>query len=600
MTNRLSDTLSPYLRAHADNPVDWYPWGEEAFAEARRRDVPMLISIGYSTCHWCHVMARESFADPETAARINEGFVAVKVDREEHPHVDGAYMAAASAFTQNLGWPLTVFTTPAGRAFYAGTYWPPEARPPMPAFRDVLAAVREAWTTRRAQAEESADAVTAALAEAAQATRSTLPDTAALAEAARGLAAREDSEFGGFGGAPKFPVATTLRFLQQPLVREAAPEAAAAAERALTAMAGSALRDADGGFFRYATRRDWTVPHYERMLTDNAQLLEVALDTGDEETARGIAHFLLGTLRREGGGFGAAQDSESWIDGARSEGGYYLRPVPERATLEPPAVDDKVITGWNGLAVAALARAGATLGEDAWVAAAADAADAVLRTNRGADGALVRASLDGRASAAVATAADLALLADGLFALAAATGDVAPAVTGRDLLDEVLDGAGGDDPLLRAQGIAASPDHTDGDLPSDTAAVAQAALTAWRLGAGDRYRAAAAERVEALASRALAQPFAHGSLLRVAAGLAAAPRQLVVVTEDPGGALAAAARGADADVIVVVSPAQATAFATAGFELFDGKEATAERAYDCRAFVCRLPVSDPAAVSHAR
>lgn len=495
MTNRLADTLSPYLRAHADNPVDWYPWGEEAFAEARRRDVPMLISIGYSTCHWCHVMARESFADPETAARINEGFVAVKVDREEHPHVDGAYMAAASAFTQNLGWPLTVFTTPTGRAFYAGTYWPPQARPPMPAFRDVLAAVREAWTTRRAQAEESADAVTAALAEAAESTASSLPDAAALAEAARGLAAREDAEFGGFGGAPKFPVATTLRFLQQPLIRAAAPEAAAAAERALAAMADSDLRDADGGFFRYATRRDWTVPHYERMLTDNAQLLEVALDAGDEETARGIARFLLGTLRQEGGGFGAAQDSESWIDGARSEGGYYLRPVAERAALEPPAVDGKVITGWNGLAIAALARAGAALGEDAWIADAAEAAAAVLGTNRGADGALVRASLDGRPSAAVATAADLALLADGLFALAAATGDVAPAVTGRDLLDGVLDGAAGEDPLLRTQGIAASPDHTDGDLPSDTAAVAQAALSAWRLGAGDRYRAAAAEQI---------------------------------------------------------------------------------------------------------
>ncbi|MCT2224741.1 thioredoxin domain-containing protein [Microbacterium paraoxydans] len=600
MTNRLADTLSPYLRAHADNPVDWYPWGEEAFAEARRRDVPMLISIGYSTCHWCHVMARESFADPETAARINEGFVAVKVDREEHPHVDGAYMAAASAFTQNLGWPLTVFTTPAGRAFYAGTYWPPEARPPMPTFRDVLVAVREAWTTRRAQAEESADAVTAALAEAAETTASNLPDAAALAEAAHGLAAREDAEFGGFGGAPKFPVATTLRFLQQPLVRTAAPEAAAAAERALAAMAASDLRDADGGFFRYATRRDWTVPHYERMLTDNAQLLEVALDAGDEETARGIARFLLGALRREGGGFGAAQDSESWIDGVRNEGGYYLRPVAERTALEPPAVDGKVITGWNGLAIAALARAGAALGEDAWIAAAAEAAAAVLGTNRGADGALVRASLDGRASAAVATAADLALLAEGLFALAAATGDVAPAVTALGLLDEVLDGAAGDDPLLRAQGIAASPDHTDGDLPSDTAAVAQAALTAWRLGAGDRYRAAAAERVEALASRALAQPFAHGSLLRVAAGLAAAPRQLVVVTEEPGGALAAAARGADADVVAIVTPAQVAGFAAAGFELFDGKEATAERAYDCRAFVCRLPVSDPAAVSRAR
>ncbi|MBP3978930.1 thioredoxin domain-containing protein [Microbacterium sp. BLY] len=600
MTNRLADTLSPYLRAHADNPIDWYPWGEEAFAEARRRDVPMLISIGYSTCHWCHVMARESFADPATAALINDGFVAVKVDREEHPHVDGAYMAAASAFTQNLGWPLTVFTTPAGRAFYAGTYWPPAARPPMPAFRDVLAAVREAWTTRRAEAEESADAVTAALADAARATPSDLPDPAALAEAARGLAAREDGEFGGFGGAPKFPVATTLRFLQEPLIRETAPEAAAAAERALAAMAGSDLHDADGGFFRYATRRDWTVPHYERMLTDNAQLLEVALDAGDEETARGVARFLLGTLRRAGGGFGAAQDSESWIDGARSEGGYYLRPVAERATLEPPAVDGKVLTGWNGLAIAALARAGAALGEDAWIAAAADAAAAVLGANRGPDGALVRASLDGKPSAAVATTADVALLAEGLLALAAATGDVAWAVTARDLLDGALDGTAGDDPLLRAQGIAVSPDHTDGDLPSDTAAVAQAALTAWRLGAGDRYRAAAAARVEALASRALAQPFAHGSLLRVAAGLAAAPRQLVVVTEDRDGALGTAARGADAEVIAVVTPAQAAAFAAAGFELFEGKESTAERAYDCRAFVCRLPVSDPAEVSRAR
>ena len=176
MRNRLADTLSPYLRAHADNPVDWFPWGEEAFAEARRRDVPLLISIGYSTCHWCHVMARESFADPDTAALINQGFVAIKVDREEHPQVDGAYMAAASAFTQNLGWPLTVFATPRGRAFYAGTYWPPEARGQMPGFRDVLAAVREAWTLRREQAEESADAVTDALARAAESSPSDLPN----------------------------------------------------------------------------------------------------------------------------------------------------------------------------------------------------------------------------------------------------------------------------------------------------------------------------------------------------------------------------------------------------------------------------------------
>ncbi|HWU27653.1 MAG TPA: thioredoxin domain-containing protein, partial [Microbacterium sp.] len=159
MTNRLADTLSPYLRAHAENPVDWRPWSIEAFDEAVRRDVPLLISIGYSTCHWCHVMARESFSDEATAAQINEGFVAVKIDREEHPEVDAAFMAAASAFTQNLGWPLTVFTTPRGGTFYAGTYWPPEARGGTPSFRDVLTAVREAWTDRRDEVLASADAV---------------------------------------------------------------------------------------------------------------------------------------------------------------------------------------------------------------------------------------------------------------------------------------------------------------------------------------------------------------------------------------------------------------------------------------------------------
>lgn len=600
MTNRLADTLSPYLRAHADNPVDWYPWGPEAFAEADRRGVPLLISIGYSTCHWCHVMARESFADPDTAALINRDFVAVKVDREEHPDVDGAYMAAASAFTQNLGWPLTVFTTPRGRTFYAGTYWPPEARQPMPAFRDVLAAVQEAWSLRRAQAEESADAVTEALARAAQTAPSELPDARAIAAAAASIAAREDTSFGGFGGAPKFPVATTLRLLQSPLVRREAPEAAASADRALAAMAHSALCDEDGGFFRYATQRDWTVPHYERMLTDNAQLLEVSVDAGDRETAEGVADFLLQTLRLPGGGFGAAQDSESWIDGERSEGGYYLRPVSERRGLEPPSVDGKVITGWNGLAIAALARAGTALDRPEWIVAAADAAEFVLRVNRDADGALVRTSLGGVASQAVATAADLGLLADGLFALAAATGESSWAVEARSVLDRALAGLDGD-PVLAAHGIASSPDQTDGDLPSGAAAVAGAALSAWRLGAGDAYREAAVAAVRGHAASALGQPFAHGSLLRVAAGLIEGPRQLVVVTDRPDGAVAATAREADADVIAIVSPEGARSFAEAGFELFEGKGGDGdEKAYDCRSFVCRLPVSDPAAISIAR
>jgi uncharacterized protein YyaL (SSP411 family) len=358
-------------------------------------------------------------------------------------------------------------------------------------------------------------------------------------------------------------------------------------------MAASALRDADGGFFRYATQRDWTVPHYERMLTDNAQLLDVAARAGDETTARGIAAFLLASLRRDGGGFGAAQDSESWIDGERSEGGYYLRALPERAQLEPPAVDGKVITGWNGLAIGALARAGVAFGMTEWTDAAAAAASFVLETNLSADGQLVRMSLDGVASAAVPTLADLGLLADGLFALALATGDAEWAVTARTILDGALSDGVAADPVLAAHAVASAPDHTDGDLPSGIAALAMAALTAWRLGAGDRYRAAAEEIVQAQASRALEQPFGHGSLLGVTAGLIEPPRQVVVVTEAVDGGLATAARGLDADVVSVVLPRQAQAFADAGFELFEGKGEVAERAYDCRAFVCRLPVSEP-------
>lgn len=595
MTNRLADTLSPYLRAHADNPVDWFPWGEEAFAEAQRRDVPLLVSIGYSTCHWCHVMARESFSDPETAARINENFVAIKVDREEHPDVDGAYMAAASAFTQNLGWPLTVFTTPQGRTFYAGTYWPPEASSGMPGFGDVIDAVREAWMLRREQAIESADAVAEALATAAAITPSSLPSPSALAAAASAIVAREDQMFGGFGGAPKFPVATTLRFLQAPLVRREATDAAAAASRALAAMSASDLRDIDGGFFRYATQRDWTIPHYERMLTDNAQLLDVAVAAGDEATARGIVGFLLGVLRREGGGFGAAQDSESWIDGQRSEGGYYL--AASRDSLEPPAVDGKVITGWNGLAIMALARAGAALGVQEWVDAAASAATFVLATNRSAEGRIVRTSLDGVASSAVATMADLGLLSDGLFALAAASGEASWAVTAKDLLDEVLGDGAAADPVLVAQGVASAPDQTDGDLPSGVAAVAAAALSAWRLGAGEQYRTAAVDLVQAYAASALEHPFGHGSLLVAAAGLVEPPRQVVVVVDDRDGELAAASRGVDADVVAVVTREQAGAFADAGFELFEGKDTVSELVYDCRAFVCRLPTADPAALT---
>jgi uncharacterized protein YyaL (SSP411 family) len=610
MNERLASATSPYLRLHADNPVAWFPWGAEAFAEARRRDVPVMVSIGYSTCHWCHVMARESFEDAATASDLDAGFVAIKVDREEHPEVDAAYMAAAAAFTPHLGWPLTVFTTPEGRPFYAGTYFPPEPRAGMPAFRQVLAAVREAWLERREQIDGTAAAVAAALADARGAVEAApaTPSADELAATAASLAAREDREFGGFGGdsaAPKFPIATSLRFLQARAVREAAPDAAAMADRALAAMAASPLRDpVEGGFFRYATRRDWSVPHYERMLTDNAQLLDVALDAGRPDIAAGVAGFLRDVLQRPAGGFGAAQDSESWIDGVRSEGGYYSRDAAARRELEPPAVDGKVVTGWNGLAIGALARAGARLDNPTLIESARWAADTVLGVNVGPDGRLVRASLNEIASRASATLADYGQLAAGLAALAIATGEPAYAVRARELVTACadpegrIDVPGGGDPVLAAQGVAAPDAASDGDEPSGRAALAEASAVLWMLGGGDEHRALAERIVAAHAADAVRQPLAYGAMLRVAAMLAVPPHQIVVISPDPAAPLAAAARSIPADIVVVVSPEQSSQWAAAGFSLFIDKSLRdgVATAYDCRDFACRLPATDPAAL----
>ena len=611
MNPRLAEATSPYLRAHAGNPVAWFPWGEEAFALARERDVPVMVSIGYSTCHWCHVMARESFEDAAAAVELNAGFVSIKVDREEHPEVDAAYMAAAAAFTPSLGWPLTVFVTPSGKPFFAGTYFPPQPRGGMPAFRQVLAAVQEAWTERRDEIDTTADAVVSALADARAATTpaSGAPSADEIARAARALAAREDPHHGGFGDlgsrAPKFPVATALRFLQSPLVRETAPDAAAVADRALAAMSGSELCDrVEGGFFRYATRPDWTVPHYERMLIDNAQLLDVAMDAtnvdGADEVGRGVAGFLIDVLQQPTGGFGAAQDSESWIEGSRSEGGYYQRDAAGRAGLEPPAVDGKVVTGWNGLAIGALARAGVRAGERRWIESARWAADAVLQTNVDREGRLLRSSLDEIASRAAATLADYGQFASGLAALAIATGEPAYAVRARELVESCVgaDGSpvvpGGGDPVLSAQGVGAPDAASDGDEPSGTAALAEAASTLWVLGAGDDFRVLAERLVASHASAALSQPLAYGALLRVAAALATAPRQVVVVSTTDRDPLTTAARGIPADVVALVTPDQAVAWADAGFSLFAEKSMRDNRptAYDCRDFACRLPVTD--------
>ncbi|WP_353815809.1 thioredoxin domain-containing protein [Agromyces sp. SYSU T00266] len=637
MANRLADALSPYLRAHADNPVDWYPWGEAAFEEARRRDVPIMVSIGYATCHWCHVMARESFSDPAIAAILDANFVAVKVDREEHPEVDASYLAAASAFTRQLGWPLTVFARPDGRAFYAGTYFPPRAQQGIPSFRDVLDAVDAAWRERRDELDRTAEAVGEAVAAASVArTDAGLPSPAVLEDSVRLLVADEDAVHGGFGSAPKFPVAPVLGFLAA-----VGDDGRDLATRTLRKMGASPLRDpVEGGFFRYATRTDWSEPHYERMLTDNAQLLEVAaeLATGDERPAfldalaSGVVSFLTDRMQLTGGGFAAAQDSESVVDGRRDEGGYYRRDARDRADLEPPALDAKLLTGWNGLAIGALARAGQVFGDADAIATARRAADRLLADHVRDGGTLVRASLDGRASSAPATLEDTGMLAGGLVRLALAAGEVRYAIAARRLVDAAVEAAatasgpdaavsaggavvahlpfaapGGGDPVLAARGLGFADDPAEGAAPSGLTACADAAWRLAAIGAGDRYRDLAEAAMRVVAGIAPTRPIAFGGALGVMARLAAPLVQLVVVVPDvataapvgPGRAAAElleAVRRQEASVTAMVTESQAAAFADAGFELFAGRTPRDDRAtaYRCRSFVCALPVTTAA------
>jgi len=602
MTNRLSDAVSPYLRSHADNPVDWWGWGEEAFAEAARRDVPVFVSIGYATCHWCHVMARESFSDPELAGYLNEHFVAIKVDREEHPDVDATYLAAASAFTGNLGWPLSVFTTPSGAAFFAGTYFPPRPLGDTPSFRMVLDAILEAWGDRRDEVEGAAAAVLDALAHSRTEAASALPTPVELDDAVDRLARLEDPEFGGLGRGSKFPNAPVLWLLEQ---RAAAgnPEAAGFASRTLDTLGRSPLRDeVEGGFFRYAVNRDWTEPHYERMLSDNAQLLARFADADRSEPATGIASFVVEVLRLPSGAFASAQDSESPIDGVRSEGGYYALDAVQRALQPRPALDAKVLTGLNGLAIGSLAGAGTRMGRPDWVAAARDAADAVLALHlpEGPGGRIARASLDGRLSDAVATLEDIGGLAGGLLRLSLALGEAGYASIARTLVERTRAADGsiaapdGGDPVLVAHGLAAVTDLDDGATPSGAALLADAALLLWTLSGDDAHRRIAEDAIAPALANALEQPSAFGAALAIASRLASPVRQLVVVADRPGEPLSAVARSIGPEPTAVVTSAQASVFAASGFELFVGRAAREGRptAYFCERFVCALPVTE--------
>ena len=319
MPNRLAGSSSPYLRQHADNPVDWHEWGDAAFAEARERDVPVFLSVGYSSCHWCHVMAHESFEDDEIAAAMNADFVNVKVDREQRPDVDAVYMSAVQALTGHGGWPMSVFLTPEGTPFYGGTYWPAEARPGMPSFRQVLAAVAGSWESERGKVLEGAQRITDHLRHAQQLGAGAEVDVDVLDRVADLVVGGWDRREGGFGRAPKFPQAMTITFLLAHHQRTGDPDSLAAAVHSLERMSRGGIHDhVGGGFARYSTDERWLVPHFEKMLYDNALLLRAYVRawqvTGTPRfarVARDVGRYLLTGLRQPEGGFSSATDADS-------------------------------------------------------------------------------------------------------------------------------------------------------------------------------------------------------------------------------------------------------------------------------------------------
>ncbi|MFI1155853.1 thioredoxin domain-containing protein [Streptomyces sioyaensis] len=507
MPNRLAHETSPYLLQHADNPVDWWPWSADAFEEARRRGVPVLLSVGYSSCHWCHVMAHESFEDPATAALLNDHFVAVKVDREERPDVDAVYMEAVQAATGQGGWPMTVFLTPDAEPFYFGTYFPPEPRHGMPSFGQILEGVRSAWADRRDEVGEVAGRIVADLAgrslSASLPADRRPPRAEELHTALMGLTREFDAAHGGFGGAPKFPPPMVLEFLLRHHARTASAGALEMVQATCAAMARGGIYDQlGGGFARYAVDVTWTVPHFEKMLYDNALLCRTYAhlwrSTGSEaarRTAVETADFLVRELRTDQGGFASALDADSDDGtGRHVEGAYYvwtpgqLRAVlgeedaefaaahfgvTEEGTFEEgasvlqlpdteglvdaervasvrqrlltareerprPGRDDKVVACWNGLAIAALAETGAYFDRPDLIQAATDAADLLVRVHMDGQARLHRTSRDGTPGANSGVLEDYADVAEGFLTLASVTGEGVWVEFAGFLLDTVL------------------------------------------------------------------------------------------------------------------------------------------------------------------
>jgi uncharacterized protein YyaL (SSP411 family) len=639
--NRLGAETSPYLRQHQDNPVDWYPWGEEALARARDEDKPLLLSVGYSACHWCHVMAHESFEDEDVAAVMNRWFVNVKVDREERPDVDSVYMDAVQALTGRGGWPMTVFCAPDGRPFYGGTYFPREG------FLNLLAAVHEAWTERRPELLDQAGKLTEALDRTAQLEPAPdAPGVELLNHALGALAQSFDTEWGGFGGAPKFPQPMNIELVLRAHDATTSDDALSIVTTTLDAMASGGIYDhLGGGFARYSTDRQWLVPHFEKMLYDQALLVPAYLHawqvTG-EPRYRQVVDETIAYVRRDlgqaAGGFSSAEDADSpGPDGHNEEGRFstwtreemralgadaatewygvtdegnfegrsiLYRPVrgdlirpPEveesrrrlfeaRERRPRPGLDDKVLTEWNALMVAALAEAGAATGTAAWVRAAKQTAEFLLTALRDDDGRWRRSWQSDGGARHDALAADHAALVHAFVALAAADGSrrwIELATTTADvLLDRFWDPVNGGLYTTAEDGeqlVVRQKDLLDSATPS---ANSLAALSLLRLGAitGEARYANHADQILQLVAPLVANyPSAFGHLL-TALGLRRAGVTEIAVGGDRPDLVAVVHQRYLPNAVVVWGERFSS-------PLWEGRQDG--HAYVCRDYACQTP-----------
>ncbi len=649
-TNTLALATSPYLRQHADNPVHWQEWTPQALADAAARDVPILLSVGYAACHWCHVMAHESFEDDEVAAVMNAGFVCIKVDREERPDIDAVYMNATVALTGQGGWPMTCFLTPDGRPFFCGTYYPKAG------FLQLLSAISATWRDRRGEVEEASDHIAGELRSMASGLPGGGPevDPALCDHAVAAVLRDEDTARGGFGKAPKFPPSAPLEALLRDYERTGSGAALQAVSRTGHAMARGGIYDQlAGGFARYSVDNAWVVPHFEKMLYDNALLLRAyahwARRTGDplaRRVAAQTARFLLDDLA-DGDMFISSLDADAdgregstyvWTpeqltevlgeeDGrwaaevfAVTESGTFehgssvlqLPTDPDdpqrldrirtallaaRLTRSQPGRDDKVVTAWNGLAITALAEASVALAEPELAQAARRCATALLDLHV-VDGRLRRASLGGTVGDSAAILEDHAMLATGLLALYQLTSDEAWLTRAAGLLDNALQhftdpqrpGRWFDTADDAEQLMLRPGDPLDGATPSGASSITEALLTAAHLvdsGRAELYLQAAASALKAHSVLLARAPRSAGHWLAVAESAVRGPLQIAVACDESQSPLLADARRLAPGGAIVVGGRVDSSALLAGRDRVAGADA----AYGCRGRVCDLPVT---------